>query len=177
VHLAVHALVSPHLAMRCFRFPADPPFRDRGTRKTADPAARRCSRCPGESKPVSQEKFARQPLTSSLRRHCVVFKRTVNSLNLASPARPSPRLRGLSPRLGRRVATIANFRVVAVIAKDPASALSAPPNAAGIVPATGALSSDYCEFSGGSGYSERSGLRSIGYPQRCGDCPRDGGAE
>ena len=57
--------------------------------------------------------------------------------------------------------------------KDPASALPANPNAAGIVPATEALSSDYCEFSCDGGYDENSRLRStapltqLGLSQYC----------
>ncbi|MGV2332886.1 MAG UNVERIFIED_CONTAM: hypothetical protein LVR18_01705 [Planctomycetaceae bacterium] len=41
----------------------------------------------------------------------------------------------------------------------------------------GSLGNDCCESSGDSGSDERSGLRSPQPPQRCGDCPRDGGAE
>ena len=55
--------------------------------------------------------------------------------------------------------------------KEPASAHPATPNAAGIVPATGALSSDYCESSGDSGYDERSGPAHPAIPNAAGIVP------
>jgi hypothetical protein len=67
----------------------------------------------------------------------------------------SPHPRVLLPNCGdcpcsrdRWVTTVANLQVIAVLTKDPASVHRSPPNAAGIVPATGVLSNDYCESSG-----------------------------
>ncbi|MGV2332993.1 MAG UNVERIFIED_CONTAM: hypothetical protein LVR18_02300 [Planctomycetaceae bacterium] len=45
----------------------------------------------------------------------------------APPLLPPTKLRGLSPRLGRRVTTITNLGVLSVLTKDPAPAPLLPP--------------------------------------------------
>ncbi|MGV2339684.1 MAG UNVERIFIED_CONTAM: hypothetical protein LVR18_38695 [Planctomycetaceae bacterium] len=89
----------------------------------------------------------------------------------AHPA--APRSRGDCPRDWRRVTIIANLRGLSVLTKDPSPLTRPSPEAAGIVPATGAPSNDYCESSGPIGSDEGSIAAHPAHPRSRGDCPRD----
>ncbi|MGV2339439.1 MAG UNVERIFIED_CONTAM: hypothetical protein LVR18_37360 [Planctomycetaceae bacterium] len=93
---------------------------------------------------------------------------------LASFPRPSPRLRGLSPRpeslssdYYESSGSIGSERTSSRRPRSPS------PKLRGLSPRPRALSSDCCESSGSIGSNERSIVTHAATPRSCGDCPRD----